>query len=131
MTQATPETFCGVCKHVSMAHVNNGKCMMPGCGCLHFSEGGPDGPEATVTTDGTTTTIINPATPAAAPLQKVEVPADCIVSPCKVSPGRFVPVIVPLRLTKSEAQRLVSFIMLLVDDEDACTLPTTSSASSD
>jgi hypothetical protein len=87
--------------------------MMPGCKCnrTYGNEDNPAGAEST------------PPSPPAAPSSAtaagmLAIPPDCIVSPCKVSPGRFVPVIVPLKLSKAEAQRLIAFILAQADDSE-------------
>ena len=131
MTQPQAEQFCALCRHNQVAHVK-GKCMMPGCQCLNFSPGGtPADPNAPAPAavpalpEGWISNHAAPASPGApsAPVGSVvAVPADCIVSPCKVSPGRFVPVVVPLNLTSSEAKRLVAFIMAQADDAEPETL---------
>ncbi len=129
MTQPQAEQFCALCKHNQVAHVK-GKCMMPGCACLNFSPGGAAGEAPQAPAGGGAplpegwTSNQAPAAPGAAPAvppaasQVLAVPPDCIVSPCKVSPGRFVPVVCPLKLTRAEAKRIVAFILAQADDAE-------------
>lgn len=107
------------CNHARIGHFAPNGCMMPGCKC-NRTYGNEDVPPGTTPA---------PA-PAAAPLPTsstaapgLVIPADCIVSPCKVSAGRFVPVIVPLHLSKSEANRLIAFILAQTDDAEPPELP--------
>lgn len=100
------------CNHARIGHFAPTGCMMPGCHCPR-TYGNADAPPGT--TSGPTPAT--PASSASAPTGPVlNLPADCIVSPCKISPGRFVPVVVPLHLSKAEAQRLIAFILSSADD---------------
>lgn len=122
---ADETSFCSNpdCKHATIGHFAKG-CMMPGCKCPRTYGNEENAP-------GTESTPASPpaaGTSSAAPAGMVAIPPDCIVSPCKVSAGRFVLVIVPLRLSKAEAQRLISFILSQADDSEPPVVPPTESA---
>ncbi len=115
MTDETAYCTNPDCNHARIGHFAPKGCMMPGCQCTR-TYGNEDAP-------GGATPAPAPATPTSSSTsspgsQVLTIPADCIVSPCKVGPGRFVPVVVPLHLSKAEAQRLTAFILGQADDSE-------------